>query len=110
MIGVAVFHLALALGAPWGEASWGGSHAGVLPVNLRVAIGVSVFVDLLLAAVCAGYVARGGGRRVVLWMVAGYFALGAVLNALSPSVIERVIWTPVAVLLMLLVASGARRV
>ena len=38
---VGLFQLALAAGAPWGEAAWGGRHEGTLPTGLRVASGVA---------------------------------------------------------------------
>ena len=44
MAGVALFQLALALGAPLGRAAWGGTHVGTLPTELRVASGVAVLV------------------------------------------------------------------
>jgi len=48
------FQVALAAGLPWGRASWGGAHAGVLPTNLRVASGASALVYAGLAAVLTG--------------------------------------------------------
>ncbi|MCI0679398.1 MAG: hypothetical protein L0Z63_10210 [Actinobacteria bacterium] len=42
---VTLFQLALAAGAPWGVAAWGGRHPGVLPTRLRIA---SVVVALVV--------------------------------------------------------------
>lgn len=89
------FQIALAAGAPWGEVAWGGDNVGVLPPKLRRASGVSA---LIWAGALAAAVTRSdavGVRRVR----AGYAALaavGTVMNALSPSKKERLLWTPVA--------------
>lgn len=40
---VAGFQLALAFGAPWGAAAWGGRHPGVLPTRYLVASGIVGF-------------------------------------------------------------------
>ena len=47
---VAGFQIALALGAPWGRAAWGGAHEGRLPGKLRVASLVSAAFWILLAS------------------------------------------------------------
>jgi len=98
-----VFHLALALGAPAGAAAWGGSHPGVLPTRLRVASGfVAIFfypvvaIELLDAA---GAIDLGGDvGSAWIWMLAGLFTLGALVNFASRSKIER-IWGPVSLVL-----------
>jgi hypothetical protein len=47
---VAVFQLALALGAPLGKAAWGGLSEGVLPTRLRIASGLAAIVVYPLIA------------------------------------------------------------
>lgn len=47
---VAVFQLALALGAPLGAAAWGGRNQGVLPTRLRIASGLVAIVVYPLIA------------------------------------------------------------
>ena len=39
-----VFQAALALGAPWGRATWGGQHPGTLPRHLRMASAANILV------------------------------------------------------------------
>ncbi len=53
---IAAFQLALALGAPWGEAAWGGQNPGVLPRGLRIASGIAALVvyPLIMLVVLAG--------------------------------------------------------
>lgn len=80
----------------------GGKHVGTLPVGLRIASGVAgaVVYPLLILVVL-----EAGGRIVVswlpddttllLWVLAGFFLLGTVMNLVSRSKPER-IWGPVS--------------
>jgi hypothetical protein len=99
---VTAFQAALALGAPLGRAAWSGKHPGVLPPRLRVASGVAALViyPLIMFVVLAaggliGWPWSSGTARIVMWALAGLFALGAAANAASRSSAER-IWAPVA--------------
>jgi hypothetical protein len=103
LIGVViVFQVALAAGAPFGAASWGGQHAGQLPMRLRLAsIGAVVLLAVIgwVVLAAAGLVARGPipepWLAPAVWVAAVYFAVGTVANLASRSRIERV-WGPVA--------------
>ncbi|MGF1663313.1 MAG: hypothetical protein ACFCVG_12760 [Kineosporiaceae bacterium] len=108
-IGIAAFQVALALGAPWGRASYGGVHAGVLPTEFRVASAISVPVHLAFAAVALGALVPGRGRRPALWGLTGFAALACLVNAATPSPVERAIWAPVTATLTVLFALLARR-
>ena len=100
---VGLFQVALAVGAPWGAAAWGGRHPGVLPRRQRITsalVGVVVYpliaVVVLRAAGVAGTApCCGSASTVVMWLLTGFFALGAVLNLASRSPVER-IWAPVS--------------
>jgi hypothetical protein len=100
---LAVFQLALVGGAPLGRFAWGGQH-DVLPARLRVGSLVSIAVYgvvalvLLQAAGAYGVLPRGL-VDVGIWVLTGYFALGVVLNAISRSRAERLVMTPVALVL-----------
>lgn len=98
---VAAFQFALAAGAPWGRASYGGSHSGRLPAGLRLTSAVAFAVWVLVAV----SVLRRAGTEVwaplpdgwlpvALWIVAGFLAISVVMNGISRSRIER-IWSPV---------------
>jgi hypothetical protein len=100
-----VFQLALALGAPYGAAAWGGRNPGVLPRNLRIASAVvGIVVYPLMAVVILAAAGLIDGDRllidttVAMWILTGFFALGAVVNAISRSAPER-IWAPISALL-----------
>jgi hypothetical protein len=101
---LAVFQAALIAGHPLGRMAWGGQHE-VLPRNLRIGSAVSIVLYAVFGYVAlgkAGLVAPLGGQT-------GYFALGVVMNAISRSKPERLVMTPVALVLAVLyfvVAAG----
>lgn len=99
---VAVFQLALAIGAPWGAAAWGGRNRGVLPRRLRISSAVAglVIYPLLIVLVldAAGWVtipALDGAGSLPMWILTVLLGVGALANFASRSPVER-IWGPVA--------------
>jgi len=96
--GLSAFQAALAMGAPWGAAAWGGGHPGVLPGQLRLASGVTAPVVAGVAAVAVGRLLSGRSRRRVLLGAAAYTGVGIVANGVSPSVVERAVWVPMSAL------------
>ena len=115
LVVIAVFQAALALGAPWGEASWGGQNPGVLPRNLRIASGIAAVVVypliILLVLAGAGFIDDGWvpvDITIVMWILAALLTVGAVMNAISRSPRER-LWAPVALIVAIccaLIAIG----
>lgn len=109
---LAVFQVMLAAGAPWGRFAWGGQHR-VLPTSLRVGSAVAPVIYALLAGVVlarADLVGLGlsdGVVDVLAWVVTGYFVIGIVLNAASRSKPERMVMTPLCVVLAVLTALVA---
>lgn len=97
--GVAAFQVALAAGAPWGRASYGGAHPGVLPSRLRVVSAVAALFYSGLSAAVAHRHTPVRVRRQVLAGIATLMGVGAVMNGLSPSWPERAIWTPTTAVL-----------
>jgi hypothetical protein len=103
LLGVLVaFQAGLALGAPWGEAAWGGQNPGVLPRNLRIASGIAAVVIypivILLVAAAGGLIGDAWvpfDLTITMWVLAVILAIGAVMNFISRSPRER-IWGPVA--------------
>ena len=104
---LALFQLALVLGAPWGAFAWGG-QVEVLPPSLRVGSACSI---LLYAAFAVVVLDRAGEIDVLsdaaasigAWVVFGFSAVGVLVNAVSRSKPERYTMTPVC--LVLAVAS-----
>lgn len=50
---------------------------------------------------------RAMSRRLV-WIVVAFLAVGALLNLITPSGIERLIWAPVALMLLITALRAAR--
>ncbi len=110
---LALFQLALALGAPWGAAAWGGGSEGVLPAHLRIASGVAAVLWGWAALVVAGRSLGGVGQRRVLLVLGVLSLVSLAANLASPSAVERAIWAPVALVMAvlswgLLVAGSSR--
>lgn len=105
---IAVFQVALAAGKPWGQFSWGGKHAGVLPRGFRIGSVFSSGILCLFAAVnlqtaaVISPVFPPGMHMVMQWIVTVYAGLGTFMNAISRSRGERLLWTPVAAILLAL--------
>jgi hypothetical protein len=114
LVGIALFQLAIAAGAPVGRAAWGGTHVGALPTGFRVASGVAVLVYAFAALI----VLRRGGlvlpvipeamARWGTWVLFGLLLLGALMNVASSSVWERYFWAPYALILAGLCFLAAR--
>ena len=103
---LAVFQLALAVGAPLGHFAWGGQHR-VLPGRLRIGSLVSIVIYAIIAVLALD---RVGLIDVVpdvvstvgMWVVFAYFVIGIPLNAISRSKPERYVMTPVVTVLAVL--------
>jgi hypothetical protein len=100
---LAVFQGLLVAGLPLGRFAWGGQNE-VLPAGLRIGSAVSialyaVFAVLILHAAGRMTFLPDGVVSVAMWVLAGFFVLGIAMNAISRSRSERLVMTPVVVLL-----------
>lgn len=113
LVALAIMQILLILGVPVGEYAWGGSHR-ILPRRLRVA---SVAAILIYAVFAVLLLSRGGilpgGQTafvvVATWVLFAYSGLSVGANALSRSRRERMVQTPVSILLsagILIIALG----
>ena len=103
---VVLFQLALAAGAPWGRYAMGGAFPGVMPTPMRVAAVVQAIVLLAVGLVVlsrAGLVLPRWRRvsRWLTWIIVGLLGVSVVLNLITPSPMERLIWAPMAAVLFL---------
>lgn len=105
---VVAFQAALAAGAPWGAATQGGSNEGVLPDVLRVGSLITLVLYAALAVVAGTSLAPPTLRRRVLYTATVLMALATLLNIASTSFIERIIWAPVTIALMISLWKAAR--
>jgi hypothetical protein len=104
--GVILFQLALALGAPWGEYTLGGRFSGSLPGRMRVAaIGQAALLAALSVFVLseANLVLPTMARTLpwLIWLVVAFSGISLLLNTITRSVRERMIWAPVALVMLL---------
>ena len=102
---VIAFQIALAAGAPWGAYAMGGAFPGQFPPELRVAAVVQAVILALLALVVlarAGIAMPKWSRtsRWLVWVAVAFSGLSLVLNIITPSAIERAIWAPVALIML----------
>jgi hypothetical protein len=103
---VACFQIALISGAPWGEYAFGGQNKGVLPYRLRIG---SVITTFLYLGMAGHYLAQIGVfpkllgpelNQLANWAIVGLNALALIMNTITPSKKERMIWAPVALVLL----------
>lgn len=95
-----VFQLALLIGMPWGELSLGGKYPGVLPKNKRwipLFSTITLIAFAIIIEIRAGYILPEWENfaDVMVWFVVAYCALGVIVNTITPSKWERIIWLPV---------------
>lgn len=105
---VVAFQAALAAGAPWGAATQGGTNEGVLPDVLRVGSVITLVIYAALAVVAGTSLAPATLRRRVLYTAAGVMVLATLLNIASNSFVERIIWAPVTIALVISLWKAAR--
>lgn len=105
LAGFAVFQILLALGRPLGRFAWGGKYPEALPTQFRVASFIAVFLYAFFAFVLlnqAGVievVASEGWTKIALWAVTIYLFIGMLMNAISRSKSERMVMTPLTLVL-----------
>jgi hypothetical protein len=90
----AVFQIALALGAPLGAATWGGSSAVLSPTLRAASFGAAIYLVLatLVMLVRAGDLRPRLPTRVFWWInlvLAGQLALNTLANLASTNTFER---------------------
>jgi hypothetical protein len=103
---VVCFQLALAAGAPWGEYAMGGRTPGRFPPAMRVAAVVQAIVLAVPALVVldkGGVVALGWTASLpwLAWIPVIVSLLSVVMNAATRSPVERRLWLPVAIVMLL---------
>ena len=101
---VVVFQACLLFGAPWGRLTQGGRYEGALPTGGRVAAVLSV---PLLLFMFAGVASAAGmwpnWPAWTGWTALGIQVLSTLMNWITPSRPERLLWGPVTSVMLLLV-------
>ncbi len=103
MVIVVLFQLCLAFGLPWGEASMGGKFPGKYPPKMRIVALVNMLIlsCLIIIVLVDSYLWLPQFKSISsigIWFVVGYAVIGAILNIITPSKIERKIWAPITAL------------
>jgi hypothetical protein len=102
-VGIALFQIVLALGAPLGEFTLGGKYPGKLPGKLRVAALFQIVILFIFTAMIASKagIAFGslhGVARIGAWVVFAFFVPGSILNLSSPSKKEKLVMGPLNII------------
>jgi hypothetical protein len=103
---LAVFQLALVLGAPLGHFAWGGQDR-VLPARKRIVCVISILIYAFMAVVAWDRVGAISifpnlVSQIAMWVIFAYSVLGIVMNAISRSKPERTTMVPVSIALSVL--------
>jgi len=100
---VTIFQLALAFGAPLGKFANGGKFPGSLPKNMRFVPLIQIailwfflYIVLIETNIIINQISAIGS--IGIWFVLAFFFMGSVLNLITPSKPERMVWGPVNVL------------
>ena len=112
-VALALFQIAIVLGAPLGEYAYGGQHRGKLPTGFRIA---SVASALFAFAVAGHYLAQLGVLSMLLpsnmngivnWTLVGFTGLSAIANNITRSAKEKRLWgsTTIAMLIAAIVVA-----
>jgi hypothetical protein len=97
---VILFQFCLTIGLPWGAASMGGKYPGKYPPKMRV---VSLLNMTILGFITIIVLVKAdillfqfkSFSTVAIWFVVAFAAIALLLNTITPSKIERLIWAPV---------------
>jgi hypothetical protein len=100
-VGVAGFQLALAFGTPLGAYAMGGRYGGTLPPALRLAevvqaVLVALLTLIVMAAAGVGLRSWRAAAERARWLPVIFACVALVLNLVTPSAGERMVWAPVA--------------
>lgn len=105
-IGNIGFQVALMAGAPWGRVTQGGQHHGALPTPNRIAAFVSVFV---LAGMALAILSAAGFWPFwpfwTAWVALAVQSLAVLLNWITPSKPERLLWGPITTAKLVVAAT-----
>lgn len=106
LFGVVLFQVALIFGAPWGRVTQGGSHPGALPRSGRIMAGVSIILLILMGlSIRSAAGLPPGWPGWTGWVALSSNALMMVLNWITPSKPERLLWGPITTVIFALAAA-----
>ncbi|MGX9901513.1 hypothetical protein ACW0JT_19345 [Arthrobacter sp. SA17] len=100
---LALFQLLLIIGLPFGRYAWGGQNP-VLPIRHRVGSAVSIVVYAIFSVLALNRAALTSilprqASVIAMWVIATYLALSVLPNLASRSRPEKLVMTPVSLVL-----------
>jgi len=100
---VIAFHIALLFGAPWGEFALAGKFPGRLPGRARiiVAFEIAVLVVMNMFVLIHSRLVPNDLQEITniaIWGVVAITSVSVILNIITPSKPERMLWGPVTVM------------
>lgn len=107
IFGVIIFQVLLVFGALWGDYTMGGKFPGKLPISIRLLVLIQILVLIGFSYIIAektGLISFGTNifGNIGIWFVFVFFILGTLLNWITPSKKERIIWGPVNTIILVL--------
>ena len=102
-LGTVVFQICVIAGAPWGRLTQGGFHEKELPAPNRIAAGFSSVLVLAMGLSilsAAGY--WSNWSIWTGWTTLAVTVLSVVMNLITPSRAERLLWGPITVAMLAL--------
>jgi hypothetical protein len=100
---VILFQFSLAIGIPWGDASMGGKFPGKYPPKMRIVaiINMLILSCMVVIVLVHANLALSQLKAVAnkgIWFVVAFSMIAVILNAITPSKIERKIWAPISLI------------
>ena len=102
---VVLFQIALAAGMPWGHLAMGGRYPGKFPLNMRVGAiiqgAVMAFLGMIvLSRAGVAFPEFANFSNTLIWVAVAISGISLVMNLITQSKWERILWVPVALLMM----------
>lgn len=98
-----LFQILLIAGVPWGRLTQGGVHTGVLPVKNRVLASISIILLIIMAcSILSAAAIWPNWPRWMGWVTLVVQGLSTLLNWITPSQLERLIWGPTTAVMLIL--------
>jgi hypothetical protein len=99
-----MLQVVMAIGAPWGHLAMGGRYPGKYPIRIRVAALVQAVLLALLAVIVlirARIILPDffEATDIGIWVVVAIYGISLVMNLITASKWEKILWVPVALIL-----------
>jgi len=98
------FQMALAAGVPWGHLAMGGRYPGKFPPNMRIGAiiqgALMVFLGVIvLSRAGSAFPGLSSLSIILVWVAVGISGISLIINLITQSKWERILWAPVGFLM-----------